>query len=150
MELLRDFSRSEVWAYTLLFQFRTNNPTGKTYLQWCESGWAGKFSFANGLEIEDLATHLYDAAKTLLFDQRACKGLVSNRWFLRRLAFFLTTKLSESVGIRVKRRRKRGHTDHGSLPSTTGLDADREGAESEYRGKLGYQLICWLKSLFPP
>jgi hypothetical protein len=150
MELLRDFSRSEVWAYTLLFQFRTNNPAGKTYLQWCESGWAGKFSFTNGLEIEDLATHLYDAAKTLLFDQRACKGLVSNQWFLRRLAFFLTTKLSESVGIRVKRRRKRGHTDHGSLPSTTGLDADREGAESEYRGKLGYQLICWLKSLFPP
>jgi hypothetical protein len=151
LELLGDFSKSEFWAFTLKYQLKHQTFGRNSYLEWCQLGWTGGFRIPDPLEIEDVRWHLETACRRLLFGQRAFKGLVSNRFFLRRLGYLVVPFRRESLGIRIKRRRKRGHTDHGSLPQHTSTrEADREGGEQDLRSRLSSSLVTWLNSLLPP
>lgn len=150
-EILDDFSKSDSSLFIFNRLTRYNPILGTTYLQWCENGWRGKFAkIPYPLELEDVRFHLELVARRLLFSQRAFKGIVLNRFFLKKLGYLVVPHRSESLGIKVRRRRKRGHTDHGSLPSNQmARAADREGAELELRSDLN-RLITWLRNLLPP
>jgi hypothetical protein len=151
LSLLEDFSKSDPWSSIVLSQMSHNSLKGTTFLGWCENGWKGNFRFPAELEIEDFRWILEQGTRNLLWCQRACKGLVSNRFFLRRLGHLLVKHRSESLGIKVKRGRKRGHTDHGSLPcNAAAREADRQGGNKEFQERLSTRLITWLNSLLPP
>lgn len=151
LTLVEDFSKSDPSCWFLLQQIRNHKIGRNSYLQWCELGWKGSFRIPDPFEIEDLRFQLETFARKLIFDQRALKGLISNKYFLRRLGFLLITIRSESVGKKIKRRRKRGHTDHGSLPSNPlAREADRIGGQIEFLDRVHNRLIVWLRNLAPP
>lgn len=150
LELLEDFGQREDWAYFLLQTLRYAPMRGTTYLKWCAQLWTGKLR-PGLLEIEDCRWLLEKGARRLLWNQRASKGLVLNRWFLRRLGFLLSEHRSEVLGVKVRRGRKRGHTDHGSLPcNSAAREADAEGGRMEHAHRLTTRLISWLKAMLPP
>jgi hypothetical protein len=148
--LVDDFSKQFPSVYVLQQQLKCNSIQGKTYLQWCESGWRGKFK-PGKLDLEDLRWLLVDCCKMLLFDQRASKGLLSNGWFLKRLSYFITIFHSVDYSVKHKKGRKRGHNDHGHLPSNRAArEADRIGGNLENTSLLQNRLLAWLRNLLSP
>lgn len=148
--LIDDFSKQFPDVFVLQQQLKHNSITGKTYLQWCESGWRGKF-IPGKLELEDLRYQLETLCKRLLFDQRASKGLLANRYFLRRLSHFLVIFRSENRLVKIKKGRKRGHNDHGSLPrNRIAREADRLGGNLENESLLQNRLLNWMRNLLAP
>jgi hypothetical protein len=151
LTLLEDFSKTDPDCWLVLFQIRTNPIKDTVYLQWCSNGWNGAFRFHPNFEIEDLRYRLELFCRNLLWSQRACIGLSLNRYFLRRLGILLTPFRRKTEGIKISKRRKRGHTDHGSLPRNAALAlAEKEGAEQDFRERLSTQLLLWLKTVLPP
>jgi len=148
--LVDDFSKQFAEVLVLQQQLRHNSIQGKTYLEWCEAGWRGNFR-PGKLELEDLRWLLVDLCKRLLFDQRASKGLLANRWFLKRLSYFITIFRSVEKFVKKKKGRIRGHNDHGSLPrNQAARKADREGGNLENESLLQNRLIAWLRNLLSP
>jgi hypothetical protein len=151
LTLLDDFARTDADCELIRYQIRSNPIKDTVYLEWCERGWNGKFRFPPNWEIEDLRYRLEMFCRNLLWSQRACIGLSLNRYFLRRLGILLTRFHRKSEGKKVTKRRKRGHTDHGSLPRNAALAlAEREGAEQEFKERLSTKLLLWLKTVLPP
>jgi hypothetical protein len=148
--LIDDFSKQFPEIFILKSQLKHNSLTGKTYLGWCEAGWKGKFR-PGKLELEDLRFALETLARKLLFDQRAAKGLLSNRYFLKRLSFFLVKFRSVDRSVKNRKGRKRGHNDHGSIPcNRLEREANRVGGNLENENLLQNRLINWLRSLISP
>jgi hypothetical protein len=151
LTLLDGFSKQFYWAYTLQSQIKVHKMGIHKYLDWCSVGWTGSFKVPAKLDVEDLRCHLTDACKTLLLDQRASKGLLANTWFLRKLSTLVTAHRSEKAVRKVRRGRKLGHNDHGSLPQNQAArESDRLGGSLESEALLQNRLLYWLRNLLAP
>lgn len=152
LTLVEDFSKTSAEFWILNFLLRTQPIENESYLQWCDRGWKGGFRVPYAeWDLLDLRYQLEQAGRRLLMTQRAVAGLSLNRNFLRRLGILLCPIHRKSEGIKCKRRRKRGHNDHGSLPRNAALaKAEQEGSEEEFQRSLSSRLLTWLKVVLPP
>lgn len=150
-QLLEDFARQDAGALLLLRQLKHNPIKRNSYLEWCELGWRGCFRVPDPLELEDFRWQLESFCRRYLFSQRALHGLVLNRRFIAKLGWLLAPFRRENIGKKIKRRRKIGHTDHGSVPSDSSVrEANLFGGEEENRSLLRNRLVWWIRSLLPP
>lgn len=153
--ILGDFSRT-MYEAKFLLKYLENKPMKDQNLsEWVsvlvQEDCVSKITWLMG---DDLSMRLYHTIKflnELLFSQRALKGLVTNPFFLARLGRLLVPFHPVSEGkSNVKRRRKRGHNDHGALPADKiRREADEAGGRKLHHRRL-LSPLYWLDKVKPP
>lgn len=148
--LMKDFSTQEPWGMLYSFLLQHVPPNGEYHI------WLGELHkrriFAKlpvSWEEEDIRHWMEFTIRKYTFGPRSLKGVISS--LLSRARHLFSDFHRRSEGIFLKRSRKRGHNDHGSLP----LDpirnkANSEGGELEFLVQPYRSVIGYYRALDPP